>query len=87
MIRQHMDQSGSQLLWGPSVKPATIAGRSGIRAEFDSAAMGRPIATAAFYTPAAEDSLEVSCLAEIDDRERSLRTLHQVVSRLRPLRS
>ena len=82
-IGNHVRNGNGKLLWGPEALPVGVGSREGIRVEYESQKAGRATVTVAFYFPTATQAMEVSCISDIDDRDRCDRALRQVIASLR----
>ena len=77
---EHIEMSQSHAYWGPEVRSETIGGQDGFVVETELALHGRDVTSFEFLFPLGTDSLEVSCIAEMGDRDRAERLVHEVVS-------
>ena len=82
-VGDHVRAGNGRLLWGPDTLPVGVGKREGIRVEYESQTAGRPTVTVAFYFASGGQAMEVSCISDIDDRQRCDRALRQVIPTLK----
>ena len=80
---EHIEMSQGHVYWGPEVRSETIGGQDGFVVEIESALHGRDVTSFEFFFPLGADSLEVSGIAEIGDRDRAERLVREVLSTFR----